>query len=199
MSKHSQHFMNASLRHLAALRDCARPAPETDAPFPPDWFDWPQDTLADLGAMCLLCALTPFHQFRTHAQVFAQLETPLRLGQYRIFRSDGHPRAFVTWAGLTPEAERQFALTHQPLTPPQWNAGASKWLIDLVAPFGHLEQVLEQLARKPDERRIRALWHNRPGTRYRILEWTRTEDGGPIAVTSYGVGQFARVLDEGGG
>ena len=124
---------------------------------------------------------------------------PLRLGQYRIFRAGGHPRAFVTWAGLAPAAERRFALDHLPLEPQQWNGGTSKWLVDLVAPFGHLEAVLRQLARKPDEQRVRALWHNRAGTRYRILEWTRDAEGGPIRVASYGVRQFARRLDGGAG
>lgn len=197
MSKQSQEFMRASLRHLAALKDAAGRGSDSPDPFPPDWFDWPQDKLADLGAMCFLAALDPFHQMRSHAQVVTQFETPLRLGQYRIFRSGGYPRAFVTWAGLAPGAERRLALDHQPLKAHQWNSGNSKWLIDLISPFGHLEQILEALARKPDERRVRTLWHNRQGTRYRILEWTRTEDGGPIRVASYGVGQFEKILDAG--
>lgn len=198
MSSQSQDFIRASLRHLAVLKDGPSRASERPEPFPPDWFDWPQDMLADLGAMSFLAALNPFHQIRTHAQVITGLETPLRLGQYRIFRSGGYPRAFVTWAGLTAEAERRLALDHLPLEAHQWNGGTSKWIIDLVAPFGHLEQVLDMLAHKPDERRVRALWHNRPGTRYRIMEWTRDHDGGPVALASYGVGQFARLMDKGG-
>ena len=68
-------------------------------------------------------------------------------------------------------------------------------IIDLVAPFGHLEQVLEVLAHKPEIRRVRTLWHNRLGTRYRIIEWSRDSDGAPIQLASYGVGQFARQLE----
>ncbi|MEI4261842.1 toxin-activating lysine-acyltransferase [Roseovarius sp. D0-M9] len=194
MSKQNQDFMRASMRHLAALSQAARKG-ERSEPFPQGWFDWPQDMLADLGAMSFLAALSPFHQARSHAQLFTDLEPALRLGQYRIFRSDGHPRAFVTWAGLDPEAERRLALEHRTLEPHQWNSGTSKWIIDLVAPFGHLEQVLGVLARKPEVLRVRTLWHNRAGTRYRVIEWTREQDGAPIQLTSYGAGQFARHLD----
>lgn len=197
MSKHSQDFMQTSLRHLAVLKDGASRGSDSGQPFPPDWFDWPQDMLADLGAMSFLAALSPFHQGRTHAQIIAQLETPLRLKQYRLFRSDGFPRAFITWAGLAPGAERRFALDHQPLKAHQWNSGTSKWVIDLVAPFGHLEQILDVLSRHPDERRLRALWHNRTGTRYRIMEWSRDTADGPIRTASYGIGQFAALLGEG--
>ncbi|RKF13975.1 toxin-activating lysine-acyltransferase [Roseovarius spongiae] len=199
MSKHGQEFIQTSLRHLAALRDRAAHDSEGTEPFPSDWFDWPQEMLADLGAMAMLTALGPFHRMRTHAQVIAELETPLRLGQYRIFRTNGHPRAFVTWAGLAPGAERRFAIDHQPLKAHQWNGGASVWIVDLVAPFGHLEQVLDMLAQRPDQRRVRTLWHNRKGTRYRVIEWSREEDGGRIRVASYGVGQFARRLEAGEG
>ncbi len=173
----------------------ARHDGERPEPFPSGWFDWPQEMLADLGAMSFLAAFSPFHQPRSHAQVIAGLEPALRLGQYRIFRSGGYPRAFVTWAGLAPAAERRLALDHRTLEAHQWNSGTSKWIIDLVAPFGHLEEVLGVLAQKPDVRRVRTLWHNRPGTRYRIIEWTRDHDGAPIQLASYGIGQFARILD----
>jgi hemolysin-activating ACP:hemolysin acyltransferase len=182
------------MRHLAVLNRAERKG-ERSEPFPSDWFDWPQEMLADLGAMSFLAALSPFHQSRSHVQLITGLEPALRLGQYRIFRSDGYPRAFVTWAGLTPGAERRLALDHRTLEAHQWNSGSSKWIIDLVAPFGHLEQVLEVLAQKPEVRRVRTLWHNRAGTRYRIIEWTRDRDSAPIQLASYGVGQFARILD----
>lgn len=182
------------MRHLAVLNHAKRTG-ERAEPFPPGWFDWPQDMLADLGAMSFLSALSPFHQTRSHAQLVMDLEPALRLGQYRIFRSDGYPRAFVTWAGLAPEAERRLALDHLAIEAHQWNSGPSRWIIDLVAPFGHLEQVLEVLAHKPEIRRVRTLWHNRLGTRYRIIEWSRDSDGAPIQLASYGVGQFARHLE----
>jgi len=122
VSTQSQDFIRASLRHLAVLNSAERKG-ERAEPFPADWFDWPQAMLADLGAMSFLAALSPFHQLRSHAQLITDLEPALRLGQHRIFRSDSYPRAFVTWAGLAPDAERQLALDHRTLKAHQWNSG----------------------------------------------------------------------------
>ena len=189
-------FVRRSMRHLATLREAGPLPAATDTPFPDDWFDLPQDTLADLGAMMYLAALSRFNRTRTLPQALAQFEPPLRLGQYKTFRGGGHPRAFVTWAGLSPEAEYRLAVDHQPLLPQDWNGGSSKWLIDLVAPFGHVEEVLTRLAANPNETRVRALWHNKAGTRYRVVEWTRPAPGGRISVVSYGAGQFRDRISE---
>lgn len=188
-------FLRVSLRHLAELRDAQ---PETDTPFPEGWFDLPDRQLADLGAMFFLTSLSKYHRRRPLAQVFANLETPLRLAQYRIFRSEGYPRAFVTWAGLDPDAERQFAVDQVALRKEQWNSGASLWVVDLAAPFGHLDQVIQMMAANRQTNRVRTLWHNKAGTRARVIEWTRASHQDEIAVTSFGQKQFALHLEREG-
>lgn len=190
-------FIKASLRHLSALQAAGPGASASSVPFPPDWFDIPQAVLADLGAMSFLLSLSPYHAERTLPEAMAQLEPALRLGQYRIYRSNGYPRAFVTWAGLTEGAERRLALQHKPLMPRHWNSGPSKWVIDFVAPFGHARDILRRLTEDHGETRVRTLWHNAKGTRYRIIEWSRPGPEAPIDVRSYGVGQFKKRLDEG--
>ncbi len=197
MGRQNQSFLRASMRHLDALRRAGPEAGPSKTPFPADWFDLPQDMLADLGAMAYLASLNKYHATLTLPQAMAQFEVPLRLKQYRIFRSGGFARGFITWAGLHDAAERRFALDHMPLEPQHWNGGTSKWVIDLVAPFGHVQQMLSQLQAVPNETRLRALWHNKTGTRYRIMEWSRPEPGAEITLRSFGLGQFARHLDEG--
>ena len=194
MGKENEKFVQVSMRHLASMRDAGPGQSKTNTPFPDNWFDLPQNVLADFGTMTYLASLNKFHQSLTLPQALAQFEPPLRLGQYKIFRSDGFPRAFITWAGLAPGAEHRFSIEHKALKPHQWNAGTSKWLIDLVAPFGHIEQILPQLAQNATDTRLRALWHNRAGTRYRVLEWTRPNLEDPIQLNSYGVHQFAHHL-----
>ena len=194
LGKERHAFLRSSMRHLAALRDAGPRLSDTDTPFPPDWFDLPHDALADLGAMAYLASLSRYHAAIPLPQAMAQFEVPLRLNQYRIFRSNGYPRAFVTWAGLSPGAERRFALKHQPLKPHHWNSGTSTWVVDFVAPFGHTEAVLNALRQSTKIHRIRTLWHNAKGTRYRILEWTRENPSAEITLTSFGVGQFSHHL-----
>lgn len=188
-------FLRMSLRHLDALSGAqVDPA----IPYPDGWFDLPDRQLTDLGAMFFLISLSKYHQARPLAQIFASLEAPLRLAQYRIFRSGGYPRAFMTWAGLDHAAERQFAVDHTPLRKDQWNSGSSLWVVDLAAPFGHLEQVIDMMAANRQTNRVRTLWHNRAGTRARVIEWAREGHEARIVVTSYGQHQFARKLAQEG-
>lgn len=194
MAATSAEFIEKSLRYVAELRRAAEKGARQDVPFPDDWFDLPRDRLADLGAMFFLSALSNFHRQRSLAQVFTALETPLRLGQYRLFNSDkGHPRAFLTWAGLDGDAEWQFAVDRVGLKPHQWNSGTSVWVADLVAPFGHIDQIVPALSATRKIRRLRTLWHNRKGTTARVIEWTRAEND-DVQVTSYGKSQFAKLL-----
>lgn len=185
------------MRHLAQMDSAAPANPKSDTAFPKDWFDWSQDKLADLGAMSMLMGVSPYHRGQKVAQQWGGLEPALRLNQYRIFRSKGFPRAFVTWAGLSKTAERHFAVTHLPLLPEHWNSGPSRWVVDLVAPFGHARQILPQMAQSKQMNRMRTLWHNKAGTRARVIEWSRAHPEAEIAVTSYGQKQFEKLLERG--
>lgn len=191
-------FFRTTMRHFAELRGSAPASSARGVNFPKDWFDLPDAFLADFGAVFFLASLTSFHRRRTLADLFASFEAPLRLGQYKLFRSNGFARAGITWAGLTPEAERRFAVDHQALEAQDWNGGTSVWLVDFLAPFGHVDQMIPLLTHNPDLTRLRTLWHNKDGSRYRIVEWSRPRPDAEIRVKSYGVGQFRRMLDGGG-
>lgn len=196
-SSSERKFVKRSMRHLAELRRRSPGSTNPGVPFPGGWFDLPERILADLGAMFFLLSITSFHRPRSIAQTIAALEPPLRLGQYYIFRSNGYPRAFITWAGLDRDAEMQFAVDHQLLQPEQWNCGDSRWVIDMGAPFGHLEQIVQMLAANKQTNRVRTLWHNKLGTRARVIEWTRANAQSEIQVSSYGRMQFKKKLHGG--
>lgn len=190
----SDHFFRATMRHFAELRAATAEGADDPRPFPSDWFDLPDALYSDLGAMLYLASLGRHHRPLPLAAAMAQFEPPLRLGQYRLFRANGFPRAFITWAGLSPDAESRFAIDHLPLEPQDWNSGPSVWLVDFVAPFGHIDQIVPMLTANPDLPHVRTLWHNRDGSRYRVVEWSRPVPEAPVAVRSYGAGQFARRL-----
>ncbi|MEZ5777174.1 MAG: toxin-activating lysine-acyltransferase [Paracoccaceae bacterium] len=197
MTKADNQFLRATRKHFEALRRTG-PGPDAGAePFPDDWFDLMPGVYADFGAMFYLASMTAFHRSRTLATAVSTLEPALRLGQYHIFRSNGFPRAFVTWAGLDPQGERRFAIDHQPIAPEAWNSGPSVWLVDFVAPFGHFDQIVPKLTANPDLRRLRALWHDETGEGYRVMEWSREGMDGPIAQRSFTPAEFAARLAEG--
>ncbi len=54
------------------------------------------------------------------------------------------------------------------------------------------------LAANRQTNRVRTLWHNKLGTRARVIEWTRQNPDSEISVASYGEGQFAKLLEQEG-
>lgn len=190
-------FFRKTIRHFAEMRNIGPEASEASSPFPNDWFDIPEAAMADFGAMSYLCGLTRHHRDNPLSHLLHHIEPAWRLNQYRMFKTNGYARAFITWAGLSPQAEKRFAVDHLPLAPEDWNSGASVWLIDFIAPFGHIDQIIPLLTHNPDLTRVRTLWHNKAGTRYRIVEWSRPAGTQIVSVNSYGVNQFARLLAEG--
>jgi hemolysin-activating ACP:hemolysin acyltransferase len=192
----NERFFRKTLRHFAEMRNQGPGASTSSESFPVDWFDIPHDKLADYGAMTFLAGLTNYHREQPLARAMHYFEPPLRLGHYKIFRSNGFPRAFITWAGLSPAAERAFAVDHLPLEPEHWTSGSSVWLVDFVAPFGHVDQIVPMLTQNPDLTRVRTLWHNAAGDRYRIVQWSRQPGTSTVEVNSYGVRQFHGILQQ---
>ncbi|MCC0063379.1 MAG: toxin-activating lysine-acyltransferase [Defluviimonas sp.] len=184
-------------RVFSALRHRAESDPAATSAFPDDWFDLGSEHYADMGAMFYLASMTPYHRPRSLAAAVASIEPALRLGQYRIFRSQGFPRAFISWAGLDPVRERRFAIDHAALLPEDWNSGPSVWLVDFVAPFGHMDEIVAELPKNQELTRLRALWHDRKGEGYRVIEWTRQLPGGVVRQRSFSPAAFARHLERG--
>ncbi len=189
-----EQFMRATLRHFDFHRNSVLDGGENTVPFPDDWFDLPPAVLADFGAMIYLAALTRYHSRRSLQDIFLSFEPALRLGQYKLLYSNGFPRAFITWAGLSVAAEHRFAVDHIGLEGPDWNSGPSIWLVDLIAPFGHIDQIVPLLAKNQQANRIRTLHHNTDGTRFRVVEWLRASPDLPYDVRSFGQGQFKAML-----
>lgn len=69
---------------------------------------------------------------------------PLVLGQCKLYVKDEAPLAFASWAFLSAEAASRYAATGK-LAPGDWKSGDEVWLVDLVAPFGGGERVLEDV------------------------------------------------------
>lgn len=66
-----------------------------------------------------------------------QWVTPaLSLAQFRLYRREGKPVAFLSWAYLSPEVATRYAQDPQSLQPSEWRSGNELWALDLIAPFG---------------------------------------------------------------
>ena len=74
----------------------------------------------------------------------------LALDQAKLYVRDEAPVAFVSWAVLSPAVAQRFAAGPHQLAPADWRSGSLQvdgqvWVIDLIAPFGGTEQVLQEL------------------------------------------------------
>ena len=71
---------------------------------------------------------------------------PLLRKQFRLVRQDDKPVAFVTWAYLGEEAEQRLLSGNRKLAPGEWAAkDGTPWIIDVVAPFGGVEQTIKSV------------------------------------------------------
>ncbi len=62
------------------------------------------------------------------------------------FNKRGDEVGFAAWAYLAPGVEEQFVRRGQwDLHIGEWNEGDRLWIIDLVAPHGHLRKIIEDL------------------------------------------------------
>lgn len=75
---------------------------------------------------------------------------PIRLGQYvRTINRDGWWTGYATWAYMS-NYGGNLLLNEDPayLDISQWNDGCDIWIIDVVAPFGNLNEVLQNIKNK---------------------------------------------------
>ncbi|MDF0597090.1 toxin-activating lysine-acyltransferase [Psychromarinibacter halotolerans] len=92
-------------------------------------------TLSALGEIAFLAGRSPVHSRAPTDTLRHWWETPIALNQYWCFRADGVPRLALSWASLSPEAERRYVVDRKPLRIQDWWSGPQKWVIDWIAPF----------------------------------------------------------------
>jgi len=108
--------------------------------------DAPKKTVATaLGEMCWLLSQSPNHR---HALFCADLEwlvmPPLMQGQYRLFYAEGRPVGVALWAFVSDTVEQRLAGGGR-IGSEDWRSGDRVWLVEIVAPFGNQDRMLDDL------------------------------------------------------
>jgi len=88
-------------------------------------------------------------QSRGHRNMFiSDLEwmvmPPLLLRQFRLFPGKDQPLGMALWAQLSDEASQRLEQGGK-LKPEDWKSGDNFWLVELLAPFGHNDAMLQDL------------------------------------------------------
>ena len=99
-----------------------------------------------LGEITWLMTQSP-----THKQLFiSELEwycmPALIVRQFRMFYGPQSPAACVLWANVSEETETRLESGAHRLRPDEWNNGDRPWLIDVLAPFGAVDEILKDLS-----------------------------------------------------
>lgn len=97
-----------------------------------------------LGPVCFLALNSPAHRFMFVADFEWRILPPIVLDQAKVYMREESPVAFASWAFLSPEAVTRYKATGR-LAPADWKSGDDPWLIDVIAPFGSVEEVLKDL------------------------------------------------------
>jgi len=98
-----------------------------------------------IGEVTSLLMCSDLHRKYLVNDIAAVFLLPIDLDQFRIYKVKDDPIALVTWAYLTEETEKKYLTGNYSLRREDWRAGDRIWLIDLLAPFGHLKQVVRDL------------------------------------------------------
>lgn len=102
-----------------------------------------------LGQAAWLLSQSPKHKYLYITDIEWAILPALNLRQFKLYRKEGTmvPVALAIWARLSPEAEARYLETRR-LQPQEWNSGDRLHIIDVIAPFGGAETVMQDLAKR---------------------------------------------------
>lgn len=106
------------------------------------------DCLRRVGQIVWLMTQSPAHKNFFISDLEWMVMPPMLLRQFRIFPGKSQPMGVALWASLSPEVEKRLEAGGTRLAPNEWKSGDSVWLVDLIAPFGHQETMLEDIKKK---------------------------------------------------
>jgi len=85
-------------------------------------------------------------------------------GMFRLYRQNGKPHGYVSFALLSKEVEEAYVLNTSTLRPEDWKSGERGWIIDFVAPFGGAGKIAYDLKYNFLKDRVGRYLRVRPGS-----------------------------------
>ncbi|MES9857500.1 MAG: toxin-activating lysine-acyltransferase [Sedimenticola sp.] len=98
-----------------------------------------------LGPALWLYAKDPVKKFMFLGDTDWAVLPPIILDQCRLYTKNELPYAFITWALVNDTVAARLQSGQPKIAPHEWQCGEHVWIIDAVAPFGELEETLQEL------------------------------------------------------
>ena len=97
-----------------------------------------------VGMMTWLMGQSDQHCNWTIEDVHRLIIPPVALQQFRIWQVEHQPVGFVTWGLFNEETEAGYLAGSRKIQPDDWNAGDRLWLVDFIALFGGVSQMVRE-------------------------------------------------------
>lgn len=111
-----------------------------------------------LGEIVWLLTQSPAHRHLFLADLEWAVMPALMLRQVHLFRSQGRVVGVALWASVSDEVDARLSSGVTRLAPLDWKSGDTLWLVDIIAPFGGSERILEELGRSILQGRKAKYW-----------------------------------------
>lgn len=127
-----------------------------------------------LGPALWLYARDPLRKFTFMADIDWILVPPVILDQCRLYTKDEIPFAFFTWAKVSDAVDQRLRSGVPRIAPHEWQSGEHLWLIDAVAPFGQLEEMIAELHKTqfPGQKISALLPDPQQGNQLKVRDWS---------------------------
>ena len=95
-----------------------------------------------VGKIIWLMGQSDAHRDHSVADLHRVILPPVALQQYRIWEHDGYPVGFMSCGLFDEETEAGYLNGTRLIQPDDWNKGEKLWLVDFIAPFGGVREIL---------------------------------------------------------
>lgn len=101
--------------------------------------------LPAMGPVIMLYMQSSHRRFQFISDLEWLLLPPLVSGQCKLYMKKEYPISFISWAFLDEAAEKRLFQNGGKLRPEDWKCGDRLWIIDIVAPFGGVDNMLRDI------------------------------------------------------
>ena len=125
---------------------------------------------AMLGAAVWLMLSSPGHKHLFVTDFEWLVVPPILAKQFRLYRRDNVPIGFVSWARVSEEVEMRIINGSVKLSPKEWTGGDRLWIIDVIAPFGGVEDIMADLNKAFEGQTVKFIQADENGRRVEVLK-----------------------------
>jgi cytolysin-activating lysine-acyltransferase len=91
-----------------------------------------------------LMAHSSIHKNWSLSEIIRVTVPPLMLNQCRVFKKNGKPIAYISWAFFNEASVKAYIKGTRKLQLSDWNSGKELWAMDFIAPFGDVAKIIRK-------------------------------------------------------